>query len=351
MNLAVIESEYYCGIDLHKKSMYVCIMDRSGKIFYHQNMPCNFESFLLAAEPYLPNLAVGVEAMYCYYWLFDCCQEAGIPFYLGHPLYMKAVHGGKKKNDRLDSRVIADLMRSNHLPIAYPYPKEKRPTRDLLRRRHRLVRIRSECYAHIQTLFSQNGILDITSNQVKSKKTRRQLINKFSDTELKAAVETDLDLTDFLDPVIRKLEIQITRKAKQHNKRDFNILLSIPGVGETLSLIIIYEIDTIDRFFSVQDFSSYCRLVKCDRSSAGKKTGGGNQKIGNPYLKWAFGEIIIKAKNTSPLIAKYYQRLQSKFGPGRAKSIIAHKFGVAVYFMLKNGKAFDENLFVQTNMK
>jgi transposase len=221
-----------------------------------------------------------------------------------------------------------------------------------LRRRHRLVRIRSECYTHIQNTFSQNGILDVNHSSVKSKKSRRKLIQRFDDPELQATIEADLDMIEFLDPKIRNIEIQVFRQAKHHNRRDLNILLSIPGVGETIALIILYEIHRIDRFPTVQNFSSYARLVKCDRSSAGKKSGGrGHQKIGNPYLKWAFSEIITKAKITSPVIAKFYQRLQSKFGPGRARSIIAHRFGVAVYFMLKNGTAFDENLFVQTNMK
>lgn len=111
-----------------------------------------------------------------------------------------------------------------------------------------------------------------------------------------------------LDPKIRKLEIQVFRQAKHHNRKDLNILLAIPGVGETLTIIILSEIHQIDRFPSVQDFSSYARLVKCGRSSAGKKSGDGNQKIGNPYLKWAFGEIITKARITSPVVAKFYQR-------------------------------------------
>ncbi len=351
MNLAKINTDYFCGIDLHKKTMYVCIMDRMGKIHFHQNMPCNFETFLLRVAPWHRHMAVGVEAMSNYYWLYDGCVEAGIPFYLGHPYYMKAIHGGKKKNDRLDSQKIADLMRANHLPIGYPYPKAMRPTRDLLRRRHRLVQLRSACYTRIQTTLSQNGLFNVDSSAVKSKKTRRQLVHRCDNPEIQAAIETDLDLIDFCDPKIRTLEHQIHTQAKHYHRRELNILLSIPGVGVILALTILYEIGTIDRFPSVQNFSSYARLVKCDRTSARKKAGGGNQKIGNPYLKWAFGEIITQAQTTSAVIAKFYQRLQSKFGSARARSIIAHRFGVAVYFMLKNKTVFDENLFVKTTMK
>ena len=86
---------------------------------------------------------------------------------------MKAIHGGKKKNDRLDSRMLAELMRCNLFPMAYAYPQEMRATRDLLRRRHRFVALRAECYTHIQNTFSQQAILDPLSDQVKKKTSRR----------------------------------------------------------------------------------------------------------------------------------------------------------------------------------
>ncbi|MFQ5653034.1 MAG: transposase [bacterium] len=101
------------------------------------------------------------------------------------------------------------------------------------------------------------------------------------------------------------------------------------------------------RFDTVQQYSSYCGVVKCQRSSCGRNIGAKNTKIRNPYLKWAFGEIIIKAQ-TEPKIAKLDERLKAKYGHGRAKSIIAHRFAVAAYFMLKNKDVFDLKRFVQT---
>ncbi len=351
MRFLHVPSKYYCGIDLHLKSMYITVMDRLGNILLHRNLPCCFETFLRYVEPFLPDLIVGVESVYLYYWLFDRCQQAGIPFYLGHAYYMKVIHGGKNKHDRLDSKKITGLMRTDFFPLAYPYPKEKRATRDLLRRRHKYVRLRSGCYTHIQVVFGQHGIQDVTLKQIKDKKNRRDLINRFSDPALKKLISSNLDHLDFLDPLIRDLEKLIIKQAQFHDKAVYNLLLTIPGVGPIIALTILYEVDSFARFDSVQAFSSYCRLVKCDRSSAGKFYGGGNAKIGNAYLKWVFTSIIKAAQKKSPVIHKYYQRLQSKFKVARARTIIAHKFAVAVYFMVKNKTAFDENRFVQTTMK
>jgi transposase len=351
MVYAQINTTYYCGIDLHARSMFVCVMDKAGKIIFHRDVPNDFKVFLEFMKSFLPHLAVGVESTYNWYWLADGCREAKIPFYLGHALYMKAIHGGKKKNDRLDSKTIADLMRANLFPLAYVYPKEMRATRDLLRRRHRFVSLRARALSHIQLIFVQQGMLDIESRDVKNKKTRRTLLDKLPHPDLKMTVETDLNLIEALDPMIASMEQQIRAQAKHHDRKALEVLLSTPGIGDMLALTILYEIHTVSRFESPQQLSSYGRVVKCERTSMGKTTDRGNQKIGNPHLKWAFGEIIIHAPKSAPRIKRHYEQLQAKFGPGRAKSIIAHEFAVAIYFMLKNGQVFDELRFVQARMK
>ena len=122
--------------------------------------------------------------------------------------------------------------------------------------------------------------------------------------------------------------------------------MAIPGIGEIIALTILYEIYDINRFPSVQQFSSYVGLVKCERESAGKNTGGTKGKIRNAYLKHAFSEIILTAQVGSKKIKKYYEKIKSKHGQKKARAMIAHKFGVAIYFMLKNGEAFDEDRFV-----
>ena len=94
----------------------------------------------------------------------DLCEDEGIEFVLGHALYMKAIHGGKTKNDRIDSEKIAILLRGGMLPEAYAYPKAMRATRDLLRRRSRLVRMRSELLGHVQLSKYQYNLAPFKKN-------------------------------------------------------------------------------------------------------------------------------------------------------------------------------------------
>jgi len=346
MECVKIEKEYYCGVDLHSRCQYLCLMEHSGKIVFHQNLKNDISELKEAISPYLGRIAIGVESTYNWYWLADACEELDVEFYLGHALYMSMIHGGKNKNDRIDSKKIADLLRCNLFPVAYVYPKEMRATRDLLRRRHRYVSLRAEAYTHLQNLFTQQGFLQPLHNAVKNKGKRWELPEQFEDPDLSLCAESDLKHIESMARIIATLETQINQRAHQHNARDYALLKTIPGVGTILSLSILYETHTIGRFATVQKYSSYCRLVKPQRSSNGKNTGGGNSKIGNPYLKNTFNEIINVAQRESPGIKKYYQKLQSKQGVRKARAIVAHKFAIATYYLLKHSKGFDEKRFL-----
>jgi transposase len=149
------QHQFYCGIDLHARTMYLCVLNQAGEVLLHRNMQAGPEPFLKAIAPYREDLVVCVECIFTWYWLADLCTRERIPFVLGHALYMKAIHGGKAKNDKIDAQKIAVLLRGGMLPQAYVYPTERRATRDLLRRRMHLTRKRAELLAHIQNTNSQ----------------------------------------------------------------------------------------------------------------------------------------------------------------------------------------------------
>jgi len=134
------EHLFYCGVYLHARSMYVCVLDQHGKIILHRNLHSNPDAFVDAIHAYREDIVVCAECMFAWHWLAGLCHRESIPFVLGHALYMKAIHGGKAKNDRIDSRKIAGLLRGGMIPQAYVYPREMRATRDLLCRRHYLMR-------------------------------------------------------------------------------------------------------------------------------------------------------------------------------------------------------------------
>jgi transposase len=185
------QHRFYCGIDLHARTMYLCILNQTGEIVLHRNMRAAPEPFLQAIAPYREDLVVCVECIFTWYWLADLCTQEGIPFVLGHALYMKAIHGGKAKNDKIDAQKIAVLLRGGMLPQAYVYPADMRATRDLLRRRLHLVRHRAELLTHVQQTNSQYNLPEI-GKKIAYKANRDGVVERFPDPAVQKSIEVDL---------------------------------------------------------------------------------------------------------------------------------------------------------------
>jgi transposase len=263
-------TRFYAGVDLHARSLFLCLLDRDGEERCARNLPAAPAPFLKAVQPVRDGLVVGCECMHCWYWLADTCRDQDIAFVLGRAWGMRAVHGSKTTCDRHDAQAIARLLKGGNFPLAYAYPKERRGLRDLLRARLRLVRQRAELYGHIHTARRQADLPPVSSD-VKYQSKRGAITADIADPFVRRRVEADLALLEPLDTTIRRLEAETEEAARQHYPAELAVLQTTPGVGPVLSLTILLEIDTIDRFATRQQFCSYARLCGAVQESDGKR--------------------------------------------------------------------------------
>ena len=208
------------------------------------------------------------------------------------------------------------------------------------------MRKKAELLAHIQNTNHQYN-LPAFHKSICYKGNREGIAERFADECVRKSIETDISLIGHYDQLLRKLEYYIDKKAKVHDPEALFRLRSVPGIGHTLALIILYEIHDINRFPSVQDFASYSRLVKPSKESAGKLYGHSGGKIGNAHLKWAFSEAAVLMLREGPEVKKYKARLVKKHGKAKALTILAHKIGRAVYYMLKRKEVFNLQKFLE----
>ena len=325
--------------------MYLCILDQAGETLLHRNMPATPEALLKAITPYREQIVLAAACMFPWYWLADLCADHGIPFVLGHALYMKAIHGGKAKNDKIDAHTIAVLLRGGMLPQAYVYPAEMRATRDLLRRRMHLARKRGALLAHVQNTNSQYNLPAI-GKQIAYKANRDGVAERCADPAVQKSIEVDLALITSDDAWLRDVELTIVTTAKHHDAQTLSLLQTVPGIGTILSLVLLDEMHDIARFPRVQDCASSCRLVKCARASAGKRSGTSGSTIGNAHLKWAFAEAAVFFLRENPAAQQLLARLEKKHSKGKALTILAHTLARAVYDMLQRQTAFDLETFL-----
>lgn len=327
--------------------MYLCILNHDGAILVHRNMPAGPAPFLKAVAPYREDLVVCVECLFTWYWLADRCARAEIPLVLGHAWYMKAIHGGTAQHDTLDAQTIAVLLRGGMLPQASVSPAAMRATRDLLRRRMHLMRKRAEWLGHIQHTNSQDNLPEI-GKKIADKANRDGVAERFVDPAVPKSIEVDLALIDHDDRLLRDMELTLLKTAKPHEANTRYLLRTVPGIGEIVSLVLLYEIHDMQRFPRGQEFVSSCRLVTCAKEAAGKRYGTSGPKIGHASLKWAFAAAAGLFLRNHPAGQKYLARLEKKPGQGKAVTVLAHKLARAVSYMWKRGVVFDHNALLQS---
>ena len=292
-------------------------------------------------------MVVAVECLFTWDWLADLCAEAGIPFVLGHTLYMKAIHGGKAKHDKIDSHKIAQLLRGGMLPQAYVYPAQMRATRDLLRRRAHLMRKRAELLAHVQHTNSQYNLPEL-GKKIAYKANRDGVAERFADAAVQKRIEVDWALITYDDQLLGALELSVVKAAKHHDANTRYWLQTAPGIGKSLSLVLLDESHDIEPFPRGQDCVSYCRLVKWAKDSPGNRLGTAGKRIGNAHLKWASSAAAALCLRNNPEGQRMLARLEKRHAKGTALTLLAHTLARAVSSRLKRRMAFDLDKFRQS---
>jgi transposase len=231
------------------------------------------------------------------------------------------------------------------LPQAYVYPVQMRATRDLLRRRMHLAHKRAELLAHGQNTNSQDNLPAI-GQKIADKANRDGVAERFTDPAVQKSIAVDLTRSGHYDDRLRDVELTIVKAAKPHDANTLYLLQTVPGIGKILSLVRLYELYDINRFPRVQEFASYCRLVKCAKASNGKRSGSAGTTIGHAHRKWAFSEAAVLCLRDHPAGQKLLASVEKTHGTGKAFAIFAHKLSRAVYDMRKRKVAFTMQSFL-----
>lgn len=331
----------YCGIDLHANNVLVSVINEQDIVLFEKRLPNEINSILYELKPYQSEIfACVVESTFNWYWLVDGLMDAGFDVRLANTAAIVQYNGIKHTNDQTDARFLAHLLRLGILPEGHIYPKELRYVRDLLRRRLLLVQQRTLQHLSLHSLICRHTGIRLTNPQIKALDNKK-LTTFFSDAHTLLAAQSACELMKRFQQSIDEIEGALL--ATQQDRKEYEILTSIKGVGKIIGLTILLETGNINRFASPGNYASYARCVSTEKISNGKIKGRGNVKNGNRYLNWAFMEAAHYASIWDPVIKKYYQRKKDKAHIMVAKKATANKLARACYHMLKEGVIFDVN--------
>jgi transposase len=331
----------YCGIDLHSNNSVIVILDEADKVIYQKKLNNDLDIILQQLSVFAEDIvAIAIESTFNWYWLVDGLQAAGYQVKLVNTAAVQTYSGLKFTDDKHDARWLAHLLRLNILPTGYIYPKTERAVRDLLRKRSQLVQQNTSNVLSVQNILARNTARSLSAYHIK-KIEDEQVEQLLDDANIILALKSNIMVVRCLQTAIKEIETSVLKQTRL--RQEFQLLLSVSGIGPVLGLTIMLESGDMNRFAKVGNYASYCRCVKSERLSNGKKKGENNRKNGNKYLAWAFIEAANFAIRYNDKIKAFYQKKKAKTNGIIATKAVAHKLARACYHIIKNQVPFEVN--------
>lgn len=314
----------YVGIDGHKNFSFLCAMTKEGEIIEEKKVR-NEEIEKIIEELGLDNLIVIIEPTTTTYPLVRGLRKK-TEIKLAHPQKTKLIAESKKKTDKVDARVLADLARTNFLPTAYLPPDEIIELRDIVRERVRLKKLSTSIKNRIHSILMIEGIKcnnPFTSEGIKFLKSLNDgRINRY------------LRILNTINEEIKEIDREIREKCIENE--EIMILTTIPGIGYFSALLIYAEIGDINRFPNSKKLCSYAGLVPAVRQSGNRVIRGRITKEGNKLLRWVLVQCAYVAVRKDERFKEFYNRIKQRKGPQKAIVATARKLLTVVYACWKN---------------
>ena len=331
---------YYAGIDLHKQSITVCVVDKHRTVLKRKRLMCANEATIIDFFKELKSFHAVVEATASYEWLIKLIDPLADKVVLAHPGKLRVIAESTRKSDRLDAQVLAEFLAMDMVPASYRPTPRQRDHRCLVRQRNtiqrritsvknRMRRILSNYNADRRDLFTKSGqeFVGTYPFSAADRFSMNQLIAEwaFFRQQLQSANQA---LKDFAS----------TASIREQHQRE--LLQSIPGVGFVTTEVVLSEIADIDRFDSQKQVVAYAGLAPGQRESAGKSKELHIEKSGSRYLRWALVEAAWQLVYRVPRWKTIYERLKKRLKAKKAIVAVARRLLGMMTAIMKSGEPF-----------
>lgn len=323
----------YVGVDLHRKTAHVVALDQDGAAILSRRVATRPDELLrVFGELDHQPLEVAFEATFGWGWFADLLADAGIPAHMAHPLATKAISSARVKNDSVDAKTLAHLLRTSLLPEAWIAPPEAREARRLARMRTSLVRVRSQLRCQIHAVLAEHGVHAEVSD-VFGKAGRAQLKDLSLPQLSKARVEANLRLIDALTDEVAEAERELRALFRSDDR--ITRLTAIPGVGLITAATVVTEVWDITRFPSADRLCSWAGLTPSEHSSGEHTRRGHISKQGSRWLRWVLVEAAARPQADSGLRA-FVDRIASRRGTKVARVALARRLLTLCFYALRD---------------
>jgi len=330
----------YIGVDLHQKTTFVTRINERGKVLEQVNLKSDPETLQTFFRKQPASSQVVVEASGHWYRFYELIEDRFPDLVLAHPLKTKAIAEAKIKTDKIDSGILAHLLRSDLVPQSYVPTREIRDLREVLRYRASLVKLRVQVKNRMTSVLTKAGLRTPTKDAFGVKSFKY-----LAKADVRPCYRLELDgyiqVIGELGKEIEKSNQVIQKMAKE--SRDARLLTTMPGVGAFSALLILSEIGDINRFPDAEHLCSYGGLVPCTWSSGGKTRRGPITKQGSKWIRWILVEGSLHAIRKTRRYSKLYSRVRRKHGHNTGRIAVARAMLKSIFHMLRRKEAFQDS--------
>ncbi len=330
----------YVGVDAHKSTSQITVMNEAGVILRRKRVSSTSLGFKEALAGYDEPFKAVLEASYSWGPMYDWLDEMSEEVLLAHPLKVRAIASARIKNDRIDSEVLAHLLRANLIPAAHAPSREIRALRRVLRQRMFFVQLRTMLRNRIRALLAQHSVKLPENERIYTKQGRAWLDRVILPDTDAHLLHGDCELHDSIEAQVESTDCLINKLAVQDPAVKW--LISVPGIGRFLSVLIRWETDDIHRFADAKHFVSYTGLAPSTYASSSRLAHGPLTKQGNKWLRWAFIEAVTPAARSSQFICSHYMKVKSRRGAKDARCSTARKLAEIVYTVWSEQRCWEE---------
>lgn len=336
----MLDTKEYVGVDLHKRFFVAHFTDEKGSQSHSKRYETNLNELSQFMDDLHPQASIAVEPVSQWSWFCDTLEREGFDTHLAHPMQVKAIANARIKTDKIDAKVLADLLRCNMLPEAYQSPLHVREWKELTRHRISFVRQRTQNMNQIHAILFKNALS--FEGRLWGKGGRAWLKDQELSNHHRMLIDEHLYAIDELNVQIERIAAIIQTTVENHEGA--KLLTTIPGISYIWALTIMAEIGDIERFPKAKKLMSYAGLVPSTYSSGGNTRHGRITKRGSSWLRLAMIEVahVQGRLRKSHGLRWYYQKMKTRKDTKTAAVATARKLLAVVWTVLTENRPYED---------
>jgi transposase len=329
---------HYIGIDLHRQFIQVSVLTEAGQEQWNGRLDLDAPDEVVGFFSTFPaTTEVVMEATLGWMWLADRLEELGLVVHLAHSAGVRAIAESRLKTDRIDARILAQLLRTEFLPEAYLAPADLRNQRMLLRHREGLVRARTSVKNRVHALLARYNI-HLKASDIFGQRGMAGLRGLALPAPAQEILQDLLAHLEFVNGQIRQVEGRLEGMLSPEERLGW--VRTVPGIGKLTGYFLLAEMGPVERFSRPAKLVSYCGLCPSTRQSAAKVYHGGTAGAGRRYLKWALVEAAHTAVRHDAYFAGVFHRLAQRRGRQKAYVAVAREMAQILWHLLREHRPY-----------